>query len=465
MRYLSTRGGLSPAPFLDILLSGLAPDGGLSVPQHLPTLDLATLRPLNYRQLVGAILTHFIDDIPADELQRLIDDTYTAAAFGDDDITPLKPLDDHTFLLALSNGPTLAFKDIAMQLIGQLFEYTLSRQNRTLNILGATSGDTGSAAEYAMRGKSRVRVFMLSPAGRMSAFQVAQMYSLHEANIFNLAVDTVFDRCQDLVKAVNQDAEFKAQYRIGAVNSINWARVLAQVVYYFKGYFAVTTQNDERVAFSVPSGNFGNAYAGYLATQMGLPLDLIVATNENDVLCEFFRTGQYRVRPAEGVHATSSPSMDIAKASNFERYIYHLTGNDPLHTAELWRQVEQQGGFDAHAAGLWPAVQASGLRAGSSHHAHRLDTLRQVYRDTGLVIDTHTADGLKVGRECAAPGQKLVVLETALPTKFETTVKEALGFVPERPAHLRQLEDQPQRFTALPPAVEPLKAFIAQHGG
>ncbi|MBI2748212.1 MAG: threonine synthase, partial [Burkholderiales bacterium] len=270
MLYVSTRGAAAPKRFTETLLEGLAPDGGLYVPEKVLAADLAAWRNLSYRELAFAVLSQFMDDVP--ELAKLVDRAYTKAVFGSDEITPLKELEPGLYLLGLSNGPTLAFKDIALQLLGNLFEETLERRGETLNILGATSGDTGSAAEYAMRGRKGIEVFMLSPHGRMSAFQRAQMYALQDANIHNLAVKGAFDDCQDVVKQVNADAEFKRAWRIGAVNSINWARIAAQVVYYFKGYFAATGSNGEKVSFAVPSGNFGNIYAGYVAHRMGLPV-------------------------------------------------------------------------------------------------------------------------------------------------------------------------------------------------
>ena len=280
MKYVSTRGGAQAKRFTEILLEGLAADGGLYVPEAFPRADLAAWRGLSYPDLACAILSQFMDDVPG--LAAVVRKTYTKEIFGSADITPLRTLEPGLHILGLSNGPTLAFKDVALQLLGNLFEVSLSR---TLNILGATSGDTGSAAEYALRGKKNVNVFMLSPNGRMSAFQRAQMYSLQDRNIHNLAVQGVFDDCQDVVKQVNADAAFKEKYRIGAVNSINWARVAAQVVYYFKGYFAATRSDGEQVSFAVPSGNFGNIYAGYVARSMGLPVrKLILASNENDGL-------------------------------------------------------------------------------------------------------------------------------------------------------------------------------------
>ncbi len=365
MRYVSTRGGMAPATFSDILLGGLAPDGGLTLPEAYPALtpdELARWRGLSYPELAFAILRQFADDLPVEDLRALIDKTYTVEAFRTEAITPVTPLSDGVWLLGLSNGPTLAFKDIALQLLGNLFEYALLKTGGHLNILGATSGDTGSSAEYALRGKRGIRVFMLSPHQKMSRFQTAQMFSLQDPNIFNIAVRGVFDDCQDVVKAVSNDAEFKARYAIGTVNSINWARVAAQIVYYFKGWLAVTTRDDQEVSFAVPSGNFGNICAGYIAKRMGLPIRrLILATNENNVLDEFFRTGVYRVRATDQVTHTSSPSMDISKASNFERFIFEAVGRDPAVVRELWRQVESTGFFRSVRDAVFPGRAGIGL--------------------------------------------------------------------------------------------------------
>jgi len=467
MRYVSTRGGTASAAFLDILLGGLMPDGGLAIPDGYPQVgaaDLIAWRPLGYRELAFEILRRYADDIPAAALKQIVDRTYTASVFGTDEITPVQQLQLGVHLLRLSHGPTLAFKDIAMQLLGNLFEHALAGSGAELNILGATSGDTGSAAEYAMRGKRGIRVFMLSPHGKMSSFQTAQMFSLQDANIFNIAIRGVFDDCQDIVKAVSSDLDFKSRHRIGTVNSINWARVTAQVVYYFKAYFAVTRSNEEQVSFAVPSGNFGNICAGHIARCMGLPVkQLIVATNENDVLDEFFRTGIYRVRSGAEVRQTSSPSMDISKASNFERFVYDLTGRDAALVRRLWRQLDCDGAFDLSCTPHFERIADFGFVSGSSSHRQRLETIRRVYRDHGRIVDTHTADGIKVGLEHREEGTPLVCLETALPVKFAATIREALGCDPEVPAAFRSLEQLPQRFTVLDPGVEGVKDFIARN--
>jgi threonine synthase len=469
MRYVSTRGAWAdaPQPFSSILLEGLAPDGGLAVPQSYPQFtaaELAELRGKAYPELAFAVLSRFIDDIPPADLRALLAGTYTAQVFGDAAITPLVRLEPGFSLLRVSNGPTLSFKDIALQLLGQLFEYTLERGRRRVNIVGATSGDTGSSAEVAMLGKRAVAVFMLSPQGRMSAFQQAQMFSLDAPNIHNLAIAGTFDDCQDLVKALNADAAFKARYAIGAVNSINWARVAAQTVYYFSGYFAATRGNDVPVDFAVPSGNFGNVLAGYVARSMGLPIRrLIVATNENDVLDEFFRTGIYRPRSGAETHATSSPSMDISKASNFERFMFDMVERDPLALRALWDSLAREGQFDLGRTPWLARVQAAQFLSGRSTHADRLRTIRYVQRHYQRVVDPHTADGIKVAQELRDPHVPLVCIETALPAKFSATIEEALGTPAERPAAYRDLEARPQHATALPADVERVKAYIAQH--
>jgi threonine synthase len=457
VNYVSTRGEAPPRRFSDILLEGLAPDGGLYVPEALPAAELGAWRNLSYPDLALAILSRFMDDVPG--LEALVRNAYAARVFGSADVTPLRTLEPGLHLLGLSNGPTLAFKDLALQLLGQLFEDLLERKNQTLNILGATSGDTGSAAEYAMRGKERVQVFMLSPHKRMSAFQRAQMFSLQDANIHNLAVEGSFDDCQDMVKAVNADAAFKARHRIGAVNSINWARVAAQVVYYFKGYFAATQKDSQQASFAVPSGNFGNIYAGYVARRMGLPIrKLILASNENDVLHEFFRTGRYKVR--RKVQETSSPSMDISKASNFERYVFDLVGRDGARLRGLWRALERDGEFDL--AAFHPEIRASGFVSGKSTHADRLSTIRRIFESYGTTIDPHTADGVKVGLEHREPLVPLICLETALPAKFAETIRAALGRAPQLPAELAGLEKAPQRFKVIGKDVAALKRIIEQ---
>ena len=474
MKYISTRGNAPAKNFTEILLGGLAPDGGLYLPEQYPQVtctELDAWRKLSYADLAFAVLSKFVTDIPAADLKAIISKTYTTAVYSngraDSDftqITPLRTLEPAVHILELSNGPTLAFKDIAMQLLGNLFEYALDKQHAELNILGATSGDTGSAAEYAMRGKRGIRVFMLSPHGKMSSFQRAQMYTLQDPNIFNIAITGMFDDAQDMVKAVSNDHAFKAKYRIGTVNSINWARVSAQIVYYFKGYFAATKSNDEQVAFSVPSGNFGNICAGHIARMMGLPIgQLILATNENDVLDEFFRTGVYRPRDTQHTYETSSPSMDISKASNFERFVFDLVGRDGAKVREFWSKVDKGISFDIKGTSYWDALPKFEFASGKSTHQDRLKTIRELWEDYGVMIDTHTADGIKVGLEQRRPNLPLICLETALPAKFAETIQEALGREPERPFSLQGIEKLPQRCELMDADVEKLKTFIAAH--
>ena len=349
-----------------------------------------------------------------------------------------------------------------MQLLGQLFEYELERRRQTLTILGATSGDTGSAAEYAMLGKPSVRVFMLSPQGRMSEFQQAQMFSILDPHIVNIAVPGVFDDSQDLVKEVFSDAAFKARYSIGAVNSINVARLLAQVVYYVVVWLRTTTTDDEQVSFCVPSGNFGNICAGHIAREMGLPIArLVLATNENTVLHEFFATGVYRVRAAAETYETTSPSMDISKASNFERFVFDLLGHDQEHVRDLFgRQLAETGEFDLSETAEFASIpERYGFVSGTSSHADRVRTIREVSDTYGVVIDPHTADGVVVARGLVG-AEPMIVLETALPVKFASTIVEAIGVEPHRPARFDGLEGLPRRVTVLTGGVEQLKGII-----
>ena len=466
MNYISTRGKTTPMQFSDVLLMGLAPDGGLMLPEEYPQIDEVTLtqwRTLSYPELAFEIMQLFATDIPKDDLKTLIDKTYTVQAFGNPDITPVRTLKDGIKIIELSNGPTLAFKDIAMQFLGNAFEYVLKKKNERLTIIGATSGDTGSAAEYALRGKDNIEVFMMSPHGKMSEFQRAQMYSLDDKNIHNIAIKGMFDDCQDIVKALQQDAEFKAKYSLGTVNSINWGRILAQIVYYFKGYFASTTDNSEKVSFCVPSGNFGNICAGHIAREMGLPIErLIVATNENDVLHDFFTTGKYSPRTADKTYVTSSPSMDISKASNFERFVYLLAekNGEKIHT--LWQDVNAGKGFDM--SDLMPNINGKyGFASGKSTHANRIATIKQVYAEDNQLIDPHTADGIKVAREVRKQGEVIVCAETALPAKFAETITEAVGQLDiPRPKHTDNIESLAQYVTVLDNDANLVRAQIEQ---
>jgi len=472
MRYVSTRGGGDPRQFCDILLEGLAPDGGLYLPATYPRLDAATLAEWRqvladdgYAALAHRVLLLFVDDIGSDDLLAICQRAYTAEKFGTDEIVPVTPLGDNGMWLAhLSEGPTAAFKDLAMQLLGELFEYELTRRGRTLTILGATSGDTGSAAEHAMLGKEAVRVFMLSPRGRMTPFQQAQMYGIDNPAIVNITVAGPFDDCQDLVKGVFADLQFRADHSLGAVNSINWGRLVAQVVYYVASWLRVTEADDEQVSFCVPSGNFGNICAGHVAREMGIPIRrLILATNENNVLDEFLRTGVYRVRPSSETYETSSPSMDISKASNFERFIFDLLGRDAERVRELFAgELVRTGQFDLSDTSEFAALASTyGFVSGTSTHADRVETIRTVHARTGVTIDPHTADGVKVA-EGFVGNEPVIVCETALPVKFSATIVEALGHEPERPERFVGLESLPQHVVDLHGGVDALKSLIVE---
>ena len=473
MKYISTRGDSPKLNFTEVLLGGLAPDGGLYLPEHYPKFtndELNDMREMSYQDLAFYIFEKFIDDIPENDLREIVNKTYSAETFSyareeqkAEDITPTLPLKNNLFLLSLSNGPTLAFKDIAMQFLGHIFEYVLGKQGKTLNILGATSGDTGPAAEYAMKGKKGIKVFMLSPHGTMSPFQSAQMYSLQDTNIFNIAIKGVFDDCQDIVKAVSKDLEFKGLNKIGAVNSINWGRILAQIVYYFKGYFDVTTKNSEKVDFTVPTGNFGNICAGHIARMMGLPINhLVVATNENDVLDEFFNTGNYAPRSSEDTFQTSSPSMDISKASNFERFIFDLLGRDSSALNDHWKKIDEGKSFKLKEENF-QKIKDYGFVSSSSKHINRVNFIRSIYNDFGVIIDTHTADGIKAAMDYSTSINPMIVLETALPVKFEKSVFEAIGVYPKRPDSLKDLELLDQKFEVFENSVESVKKYITDN--
>ena len=473
MKYISTRGDSPKLNFTEVLLGGLAPDGGLYLPEHYPKFtndELNDMREMSYQDLAFYIFEKFIDDIPENDLREIVNKTYSAETFSyareeqkAEDITPTLPLKNNLFLLSLSNGPTLAFKDIAMQFLGHIFEYVLGKQGKTLNILGATSGDTGPAAEYAMKGKKGIKVFMLSPHGTMSPFQSAQMYSLQDTNIFNIAIKGVFDDCQDIVKAVSKDLEFKDLNKIGAVNSINWGRILAQIVYYFKGYFDVTTKNSEKVDFTVPTGNFGNICAGHIARMMGLPINhLVVATNENDVLDEFFNTGNYAPRSSQDTFQTSSPSMDISKASNFERFIFDLLGRDSSALNDHWKKIDEGKTFKLKEENF-QKIKDYGFVSSSSKHINRVNFIRSIYNDFGVIIDTHTADGIKAAMDHSTSINPMIVLETALPVKFEKSVFEAIGVYPKRPDSLKDLELLDQKFEVFENSVESVKKYITDN--
>lgn len=472
MQFISTRGGTEPKDYCEVLLEGLAADGGLVVPEYLPEVSAETFeswRALSYPELATEVIGLFATDIPRDELARMCASAYDASRFPNRAIVPLRDIGAGMTLVGLSEGPTLAFKDMAMQFLGEAIEYALGREDRVLNVLGATSGDTGSAAEHALHGRDRVSVFMLSPQGRMSPFQRAQMYSLLDDNIHNIAIEGVFDDCQHLVKQLSEDLEFKNEFNLGAVNSINFGRISAQIVYYVWAWLRASDsveaaeRADFKVSFAVPSGNFGNILSGFYASKLGVPVErLVLASNENNVLDEFFRTGWYRPRSAANTLATSSPSMDVSKASNLERFVFELVGRDPARVAEAWRELDAQGAIDFTVEQLRFADEFR-IVSGTSTHADRLATIREVADRTGVLIDPHTADGVHVAVDLVEEGVPMLVLETAKPEKFAATMAEALGRELEPSAEHQELLDAPQRVLNMPNDEDALRLFIAEH--
>lgn len=470
MQFVSTRGGVIGS-YSEVVIGGLAGDGGLAVPDSVPRIDSGTLsawRDLEYRDLACAVVGLFATDIATEDLRAICASAYAPEKFTSPRIVPVTELRDGFTLVGLSEGPTLAFKDIAMQFLAELMDYLLAKSGGVLNILAATSGDTGSSAEYAIRGRERISAFVLSPNGRMSEFQRAQMFSLTEPNIHNIVVDGVFDDCQTLLKELSEDAAFKQEHHLGAVNSINFGRISAQIAYYVWAWLRATDEvpadrrNEYEISVAVPSGNFGNVLSGHYARQMGVPIrKLIVATNENNVLDEFFKTGIYRPRDAAHTLVTSSPSMDVSKASNLERFIFDLLGRDPRRLSAYWAELAERGEIDLSAEQT-RFLDEFGIVSGTSTHEDRIETIRTVFASTGTVIDPHTADGYGVARSYDEAGVPMLVLETAKPAKFTEVIEEAL----EQPADLdedqRAMLGKEQRMTRMPVDSGLLRSFIAE---
>lgn len=455
MNYISTRGNSPPLGFQDAVMTGLGRDGGLFLPAEIPDVRerLTGWRRLVYTDLAYEIIRLYAD-LPETDLQSLIARSY--AVFRHPAVTPVVPVRDF-FLLELYHGPTLAFKDIALQFLGRLFEYTLTRTGRELNLLAATSGDTGSAAICGVRGRSRMRIFVLYPHGRVSPAQERQMITVPDANVFTLAVEGSFDDCQAIVKTLFGDLEFRDRMRLGAVNSINWARLLAQIVYYFYAAFQVMNRTGcARVRFAVPTGNFGDIFAGILAARMGLPIGrLILAANENDILARFFNTGIYR---RSAVRPTISPSMDIQAASNFERYLYYRVGADPRVVCRLMDQFNRSGQLTLTPSN--GAVADDLIGAGSSDTAASLETIRAIYETTGTLIDPHTAVGVKVSQSFMDADEPMICLATAHPAKFSEAICRAIGQDLARHELLEALKDLPVRRTVVPASVEAVRQFV-----
>ena len=442
MQYISTRGNAPRLGFADVTLAGLASDGGLYFPESWPVMEhdqIRALRGLSYPDLATEILSQFCgDDLPKAAVGKLACASYKG--FHHRAIAPLKQLDTSLYVLELFHGPTLAFKDFALQFLGQLFDHLLNQRGQTCTIIGATSGDTGSAAIQAVRGLSAVTLYMLHPQGRVSDVQRRQMTSVLDSNIHNLAVEGTFDDCQNLVKAMFNDTKFRARHNLSAVNSINWTRIAAQVVYYFRAALELGAP-DQAVNFSVPTGNFGNVLAGYVAKQMGLPINkLIIGSNSNDILTRFFESGKMEQK---GVNPTLSPSMDIQISSNFERYLFELLNRDSEKICELMQTFSLNGCFEIDSADL--------ARANQLFAAHRLsdsetsNEIAQVYQDTGEIMDPHSVIGVAAARRHAQQGIPTVVLGTAHPAKFAESVKAATGVevaLPQTAAHILEGEER-----------------------
>ncbi len=448
MRYKSTRGGVRDLSFTEAFLMGLATDGGLIVPDEIPKADLSALKKLDYKDLAFEIFKLFIDDMPLDDLKELVQKSYSA--FDTEEVTPVVRKDG-VYILELFHGPTFAFKDVALQFLGNLFEYVLKDRNTYINVLGATSGDTGSAAIYGLKGKENVNIFILHPHGKVSRVQELQMTTVEDKNVYNIAIKGTFDDCQAIVKAIFNDLDFKERYRLGAVNSINWARVLAQIVYYFYAYFKTGV---EELYFSVPTGNFGDIFAGYMAKRMGLPIKrLILATNSNDILYRFVNFGDY----SKGeVVKTISPSMDIQVASNFERYLYYLFNEDTDVVKNMMSKFSETGVLK-----FSPDVLEKVKNDFESYRSSEDDTkktIKSFYEETGYVIDPHTACGVYAAK--MSRHSDVICLATAHPAKFPEAIFEAIGRYPDTPQAIKDLERKEKRFTILDNSVDEVKNFI-----
>lgn len=457
MKYISTRGQMEPIEFMDAVMCGLAPDGGLLLPETLPQVadQFEEWKDLSYQELAFEVISLFATDIPAADLAELVTESY--ATFRAAEVTPSVKAGD-MYILELFHGPTLAFKDVALQFLGNLFAYILEKRGGELNILGATSGDTGSAAIHGVRGKPNINIFVMHPKGRTSPLQEKQMTSVLDENVYNLAVEGTFDDCQHIMKTIFADVDFKQKHSLGAVNSVNWARVLAQTVYYFYSAFQVMKETGaSEVQFSVPTGNFGDILAGYLAWKMGLPVKkLILATNENDILSRFFNTGEYSV--GETV-PTISPSMDIQVASNFERYLFYKVGEDADKLRGLMQQFADTKSLKVELAG---ETVDSMFAAGVGTTAATLDTIRRYKASADYVLDPHTAVGVYVAEQVAEKDVPCICLSTAHPAKFTDAIRDAIG---EGSYHeiLDALADAETRCEDIANDVDAVRAYVEKH--
>ena len=451
MKYVSTRGAAPVLGFADVVLAGLATDGGLYVPQTWPTLGAVTTGP--YSELAASVFAPYVgEDIDNATMFRLCEEAYST--FRHPDVVPIVPLETGHHLMELFHGPTLAFKDVALQLLGRLFDHILTQRNEKVTIVGATSGDTGSAAIDGVKNCKNIDIVILYPQGRVSDVQRKQMTTVDSPNVRTVAIDGTFDDCQDLVKAMFNDATFREQHNLSAVNSINWARVMAQVVYYFEA----TRKMGGPIDITVPTGNFGNVLSGWIAKQMGAPIRrLLVASNENDILTRFFNSQSMDVT---GVHPTLSPSMDIQVSSNFERLLFEMNNRDGAVTAAQLGRFRDRGSLvvepDQYEQWIAPT-----FRAGSVSDHDTLSTMRSVYEHSGMLLDPHTAVGVKVAREYAEDGIPMLTMATAHPAKFPDAVERATGERPALPPHLANLFDLPEHTSALPNDLAAVQAFVA----
>jgi len=463
MRYISTRGNAPILDFKGVTLAGLARDGGLYVPEELPHFSkdfIASLKGKSYADIAFEVIKPFVGNcIPEGDLKAMIDATY-GGAFRHNDVAPIVDLQEAGLLLELFHGPTLAFKDFALQFLGRLFDYFTKDQRSGITILGATSGDTGSAAIEACRGRENVRIFMLHPKGRVSDVQRRQMTTINEPNVTNIAVEGTFDDCQALVKACFNDLAFRDAVGLTAVNSINWARVMAQIVYYFSSAVALGAP-DKAISYSVPTGNFGDIFAGYLAKQMGLPIDkLIIATNSNDILARTLVTGEYS---QQGVNVTLSPSMDIQVSSNFERLLFDLAGRKTNAVKGLMDDLNTSGGFKLSDDQLM-AMQAN-FMAARVDDITTLETMRFVHEKTGYLLDPHSAIGVAAVNECLPESDgPRVTLATAHPAKFGAACEEAVKVTPALPDHMSDLLEREERYISLQNDKAALQALVLGQG-
>ncbi|HEU4838570.1 MAG TPA: threonine synthase [Micavibrio sp.] len=460
IRFVSTRGDKTPKSFTDVLLSGMAPDGGLYVPAEWPKLDLAAMRGLAYTDIAYRVIKPFVgDDIPDDELQAIVVETYENN-FSHSAVAPLVQLGPNTWVMELFHGPTIAFKDYALQLLGRLFDHVLERQRRKITIVGATSGDTGSAAIEGCKACENVNIFILHPKGRTSEVQRRQMTGVDSPNVFNIALEGNFDDCQKAVKAMFADRAFREEMDLSAVNSINWARIMAQIVYYVAAAISLGVSQDRRISFAVPTGNFGNVYAAYCAMKMGLPIEkLVIGSNRNDILTRFFETGEMK---AEVVEPSLSPSMDIQVSSNFERFLFDLLSRNADDVRAKMESFRQSGSFTVDDKHMKKAREI--FEACRCTDPQTLVIMAECYKETGYMIDPHTAVGLSAAwsaeRDSAVP---LVALACAHPAKFPDAVEKATGIRPPLPAHMADLYDRKEKFTVLPNDQTQLQDFVRKN--